>query len=77
MKEQENLALEMLKELKSNAKRWFIVSILLALALLGTNIAWLIHEAQYETISQDEETVYSQEADTEGNSSPIDQKIGE
>lgn len=67
MKEQENLALEMLKELKSNAKRWFIVSILLALALLGTNIAWLIHEAQYETV--DEETSqYMENIDNSQNS---------
>lgn len=75
-KNEENLALEMFKELKANARRWFITSIILALALLGTNIAWLIHEGQYETIAQDE-TVYTQEADTQGDKSPIDQSIGE
>ena len=52
--EKEKFALEMMKELKANAKRWFIISIILLVALIGSNIAWLIYESQYETITTDE-----------------------
>lgn len=37
------LALEMLSELKKTTKRWFVVSIILLIALVGTNVAWLIY----------------------------------
>lgn len=67
-KENENLALEMLKELKANARRWFIVSVVLAIALLGTNIAWLIHEEQYETVAQDEATQTIEDINNSENS---------
>ena len=39
---EETLALEMLSELKKTTKRWFVVSIILLIALVGTNIGWLI-----------------------------------
>lgn len=38
------LALEMLSELKKTTKRWFVVSIILLIALVGTNVAWLIYK---------------------------------
>ena len=38
----QSLALEMLAELKKTSKRWFVVSIILLIALVGTNVAWLI-----------------------------------
>lgn len=51
--EKNSLALEMLKELKHNARRWFIIAIIELVLLLGTNIGWLIYESQYETITED------------------------
>lgn len=50
--EKETLATEMLHEIKAQSKRWFIISIILLIALIGSNIAWLIHEGQYETVAE-------------------------
>lgn len=72
----ETLAMEMLRELKSNAKRWFIISIIELVILIFTTgifIAYL-NAPEEEAI---EETSYSQDADTEGDYSPINQTIGE
>lgn len=71
----DNLATEMLKELKSNAKRWFIAFIV-ALVLWFTTIGlfvWYINQPSEETI---ETTEYTQDANTGDNSSII-QSIGE
>lgn len=54
---EETLALEMLSELKKTTKRWFLVSIILLIALVGTNVAWLIYESQFETILDTEQTM--------------------
>lgn len=73
-KENQTLATEMLKELKHNMKRWFIVSIVELVIIIGivSLFVW------YLTIPIEEETItYSQDADTEGDSSPIEQRIGE
>ena len=40
-------------------KRLWIVILVLIVALLGTNIAWIIYEAQFETV--EESTVVEQE----------------
>lgn len=53
--EEKTLALEMLKELKAQSKRWFIIAIVELVLLVGSNIGWLIYESQYETIT-DEQT---------------------
>ena len=76
MKEEESLATEMLRELKANSKRWFIISIVELVLLLFTItlfIAYLNTPAEDTT----ETTNYTQEADTQGESSPISQNIGE
>lgn len=65
--EKDTLALEMLKELKLSAKRWFIISIFLLIALVGSNVAWLIHESQYETITTDEQVMEDIEGSTNSN----------
>lgn len=52
--EREALALEMLKEVQKSSKRWFLISIILLVALVVSNIAWLIYEQQFETITTDE-----------------------
>ena len=54
--ENKTLATEMLHEIKAQSKRWFVISIILLIALVGSNITWLIHEEQYETISDTEAT---------------------
>ena len=58
---EQSLALEMLSELKKTTKRWFVVSIILLIALVGTNVAWLIHESSFETVYEDstQETYYT------------------
>ena len=40
---EQSLAFEMLSELKKTTRRWFVVSIILLIALVGTNVAWLIY----------------------------------
>lgn len=65
--ENETLATEMLREIKAQSKRWFIISIILLIALVGSNITWLIHEGQYETISTDE-SIEQEQTDTQNSS---------
>lgn len=65
--ENETLATEMLREIKAQTKRWFIISIILLVALVGSNVAWLIHEGQYETISTDE-SIEQEQTDTQNSS---------
>lgn len=58
---EQSLALEILSELKKTTKRWFVVSIILLIALVGTNIAWLIYESSFDTVYEDstQETYYT------------------
>ena len=58
---EQTLALEMLSELKKTTKRWFIVSIILLIVLVGTNVAWLIYESSFDTVYEDstQETHYT------------------
>ena len=58
---EQTLALEMLSELKKTTRRWFVVSIILLIALVGTNVAWLIYESSFETAYEDstQETHYT------------------
>lgn len=65
--ENETLATEMLREIKAQTKRWFIISIILLVALVGSNVAWLIHEGQYEAISTDE-SIEQEQTDTQNSS---------
>lgn len=47
-----------------NIKRLFILCVVMFVALVGSNLAWIIYEAQFE------EVVIEQEADTD-NFSPV------
>ena len=72
--EEESLALEMLKELKAQSKRWFIsfiIVLMLWFATIGVFI-WYINQPIEEV-----EATTTQDADTEGDNSPINQHIGE
>jgi hypothetical protein len=75
MNEKEPLALEILKELKANSKRNFIafvVVLILWFATIGVFI-WYINQP----IDTVEDISYTQDANTEGDNSNIDQNIGE
>ena len=62
------LAMEMLKELKKSGQRKFILIIILIIALVGTNLAWLIRENSFETVMETEETQYMEDLDNAQNS---------
>lgn len=59
--EEKSIASEMLSELKKTNKRWFLISVFLLISLLGSNIAWLIYESQYEYVTTD--TITTQDID--------------
>ena len=61
---EQSLALEMLSELKKTTKRWFVVSIILLIALVGTNVAWLIYESSFDTVTETR-TVEQHQEDTD------------
>lgn len=63
---EQTLALEMLSELKKTTKRWFVVSIILLIALVGTNVAWLIYELSFGTVYEDS-TQYMEDIDNTSN----------
>ena len=50
---EQSLALEMLAELKKSSKRWFVISIILLVALVVSNIGWLLYESTVETVYED------------------------
>ena len=52
----QSLALEMLSELKKSSKRWFVISIILLVVLVFSNIGWLIYESSFETVYEGETT---------------------
>lgn len=51
--EEKSIAMEMLQELKRTNKRNFITIIILLVALIGSNISWLVYESQYETFGEE------------------------
>lgn len=48
---EETLATEMLHELKAQSKRWFIIAIVELVLLVGSNVAWLVYQSQYEDVT--------------------------
>lgn len=52
--EEKSLALEMMKELKAQSKRWFIIAIIELVLLIASNIGWWIYESQFETVTDTE-----------------------
>lgn len=73
--EKDNLATEMMKELKAQSKRWFIIAIVELVIILFSAILFV---AYLNTPTEEKEEIsYSQDADTEGENSPINQQIKE
>lgn len=64
--ENSSLALEMLKELKAQSKRWFIISIIELILLIASNIGWWIYESQFEMVTE-EQTITQEQKDTENS----------
>lgn len=62
------LAMEMLGELKRSKTHQFIVIIILIIALVGTNLVWLIRENSFETVIETEETQYMEDLENATNS---------
>jgi len=72
--EEKTLATELLHEIKAQSKRWFIsfiIVLMLWFATIGLFI-WYIYQPIEET-----ETITTQDADTEGDNSSINQNIGD
>lgn len=64
--EKNTLAMEMLKELKHQSKRWFIIAIIELIIIIATNTGWLIYESTFETITEEEQTI--EDIDNSSNS---------
>lgn len=59
--EERSLALEILKEVKAQSKRWFIIAIIELVLLVGSNIAWLVYQSQYEDVTTTTDEVQTME----------------
>ena len=55
--EKETLAMEMLKELKSQSKRWFVIAMVELVIIILSNLAWLGYESQFEEVTSSTEEV--------------------
>ena len=75
--EEKSLATEMLQELKENSKRWFRVAIIELCIIVVIVAMFIIHLNIPQEEQQEEIITYTQDADTEGDNSPINQVIGE
>lgn len=64
--EERSLALEMLKEVKAQSKRWFIIAIIELVIIIATNTGWLIYNSQFETITE-EQAITQEQMDTENS----------
>ena len=62
----QTLAIELLKEVKKSAKRWFAISIILLIALILSNVAWLIYESSFDTVTETQ-TVEQHQEDTDNS----------
>lgn len=63
---EQSLALEMLSELKKSSIRWFVISIVLLIALVISNVGWLIYESSFETVTETQ-TVEQHQDDTDNS----------
>lgn len=62
----DNLATELLREVKATSKRWFILFIITLIMLCGTNMAWL-----YAWNLPSEETSQTYDIDAEDNGNAV------
>lgn len=65
---EEKLTLELLKEVKANAKKWFVISIILLVILFASNMAWLYY---WNLPSEEVTTQIDQANEDEGDNNYI------
>lgn len=70
-----NLATEMLRELKQNSRRWFIIAIVELVLLVGSNIGWLVYQSQYEDVTTTTDEVQTMEDIDNSDNSNYTQNI--
>lgn len=75
MMEEKSLATEMLHELKAQSKRWFIIAIVELVLLVGSNVAWLVYQSQYEDVTTTTDEVQTMEDIDNSNNSNYTQTI--
>lgn len=68
---EQTLALELLKEVKKSAIRWFVISIILLVALICSNVAWLLYESSFETVTETQTVEQNQEYTENSNMSGV------
>ena len=68
---EQTLAIELLHEVKKASKRWFVISIILLIALVGTNAGWLIYESQWEEVTETQTVEQHQENTDNSNMSGV------
>lgn len=68
---EQTLALEMLSELKKSSIRWFVISIVLLIALVISNVGWLIYENQWEETTETQTIEQYQEDTNNSNMSGV------
>ena len=68
---EQTLALEILSELKKSSKRWFVISIVLLIALVISNVGWLIYENQWEETTETQTIEQYQEDTNNSNMSGV------
>lgn len=68
---EQTLALEILSELKKSSKRWFVISIVLLIALVISNVGWLIYESQWEETTETQTIEQYQEDTNNSNMSGV------
>ena len=61
-----SFAMETLGEIKQQSIRWFIIAIIELIIIIATNTGWLIYESQFETITEEEQTI--EDIDNSSNS---------
>lgn len=68
----DTLATELLHELKRSSRRNFIIAVILLIALVLSNVAWLVYESQFEQVTETSQTIQDV-----SNTTNINQEIGE
>lgn len=75
-KEEKTLATEMMAEFKENSKRWFRVAVI-ELGIIMLTVTLFIGYLNMPVEEETETITYTQDANTEGDGSPINQNMGE
>ena len=65
---EDKLTLELLKEVKANGRKWFIIAIISIVILFASNMAWLYYwNLPSEEVTQDNEGGYNNYVGNDGS----------